>query len=218
MDDKQTKSISFNDSALLIATITASLFTIGYLHEAPFLEKFGLKNEEFIPSNTTLIIYGFKYVFTKLLAYTVVASIIFMLSSSVVFLVKKEMSLWIRKKFKTHITIEVKKFLIYYAIISIPFLTAIASLKIIQDGQKMHDEYLIPKNVLDIITTKRNITIYGKVIRYNNNKVAFFDINKKIAIVFPDSEIVEIKYSVNETITSKNDGQPLALTHSSTRR
>lgn len=199
MHTKQPSYKSFSDSALLIAFTTGLLFVIGYLHEGPFLEKFGLNSEEFIPDSITLITYGFKYLFINLLFYTVAISFVLMVVLTVISSWKKHITKFLSKHIKSEELISLASDFKPPVILAIILISSSASVRIIADGQKEYSEYLKAKDKYDILITKENKTgIKGKVIRFHKNKIAFWDINNKIAIVIPDSELIELKYSVLE--------------------
>lgn len=191
---------SLSDSAFLITLTTALLYAVGYLHEVPFLEKFGLKSDEFVPGNMMLLTYGFRYLFLKLTPYALFASFILVLIFYIFICFKKVIFAYIYKHIKNEELADVLSDLKIVMLFFFVFIASISSLKIISDGEKEFREYTTENKEVDIFfINKYKSGIVGRVIRYNNNKIAFYDIKSKIAIVIPDSELIELKYSVHDT-------------------
>ncbi|MHB1228306.1 MAG: hypothetical protein ACYC0O_12380 [Desulfurivibrionaceae bacterium] len=195
MSTSKSTGKSFSDSALIIAFTTGVLFAVGYLHEGPFLEKFGLKSEEFIPDSATLITLGFKYLFVNYITITVSVLIALLIVLTIISILKEEISSHFKNKNIFRMVTDFK----FPIIISIIIIALSATVRIIKDGTKKYDNYLRAESKFDVLMTKKHPDgIKGYVIRFHDNKIAFFDKDKDIAIVIPDTELVELQYSVAE--------------------
>ncbi|WDP90466.1 MAG: hypothetical protein HUN04_12495 [Desulfobacter sp.] len=203
MDNNRSTPSWFFDSAILITTITAILFIIGYLHEVPFLEKFGLSNEELLPSSTQFISIGFKYIYTKYFTHFFVLTSLLMVFSITILSVQDLLFHWFKNKLKIQETIKTIKILFRMFLFTIPLFMFLFSYRVLKDGANEFAEYQnVPQQkTFDLLyTPKYPNGLKGKVIRYYGNKIAFFDVKQKIAIVVPDSQIIELKYSVRSNM------------------